>query len=372
MRAVQLIVVLAVIGVAAGTLVAVDEPDEAKAIAKIELLGGKIEWDETLPGRPAVGVSFEGSERFSDRYIYLLKALPNLTRVDMSGSRLTDEGLTQLPHLKKLVELNLYDTSTTRAAMTELRQKLPNVWIVDDWMITNLGGGFDRDKKGRILRVSFTGSQKFGDHEMRLLKPLKYLEMLELNGTRITDSGLKELSEHRNLNVLCLKGTNITDVGMKTIGVLKNLQNLFLDDTKITDDGLVELQGLENLKQLELSGTRITDEGLKTICELKTILGLNLGATRISDAGLKDLGQLPLLSTLNLMNTKITDHGLKNIKEFNQLGVLNLRGTRITDAGLNEFQEFRKLYMVFLGDTQVTETGFDEFKNSKLIRQVDR
>jgi len=315
MRAVELFALLAVVGIAARIVNAVDEVDEAKAIAKIELLSGKIERDEKLPGRPVIGVSFEGSERFTDRYIYLLSALPNLARVDLSGSKLTDEGLKQLPHLKNLVELNLYDTSTIRAAMAELRQKAPNVWIVDDWMITNLGGGFDRDQKGRIIRVTFSGSQKFGDNEMRLLKPLKYLEVLELNGTRITDHGLKELNEHENLRALRLKGTQITGEGMKEIAVHKQLHNLFLDDTKITDDSLVELLGLENLAQLELSGTRITDEGLKTICELKTISVLNLGSTLISDAGLKELGRLPLLSTLNLRNSKVTDKGFNELKE---------------------------------------------------------
>jgi len=59
-----------------------------------------------------------------------------------------------------------------------------------------LGGKLTRDDAvaGRpVTAISFAGSQKIADGHLRLLKSLPSVKSLKLNGTRITDAGLKEL-----------------------------------------------------------------------------------------------------------------------------------------------------------------------------------
>ena len=59
---------IAVVILAASLVVADDNLDEAKAIKKIELLGGKVTRDEMLPGRPVIGVDLYGSKKFNDKH----------------------------------------------------------------------------------------------------------------------------------------------------------------------------------------------------------------------------------------------------------------------------------------------------------------
>jgi hypothetical protein len=74
-------------------VLAEDTSAKTKVIEKIELLGGHAERDDNVPGRPVVSVSFEGSQRFSDKYIWLLKAFQDLAKLDLSGTKITDAGL---------------------------------------------------------------------------------------------------------------------------------------------------------------------------------------------------------------------------------------------------------------------------------------
>jgi internalin A len=84
---------IAVVVLAASLVVADDTLDEARAIEKIELLGGKVTRDESLPARPVIGVSFERNYKFGDKYIHLLRPFKNLATLNLIGTQITDSGL---------------------------------------------------------------------------------------------------------------------------------------------------------------------------------------------------------------------------------------------------------------------------------------
>ena len=65
---------------------------------------------------------------------------------------------------------------------------------------------------------------------------------LKLNSTRITDSGLKEVTKLKQLKELYLVSTKITDEGLKEVAQLKQLRSLDLSFTKSTPAGVAELQ----------------------------------------------------------------------------------------------------------------------------------
>jgi len=91
---------------------------------------------------------------------------------------------------------------------------------------------------------------------------------IDLNGTEITDAGLKEVATKlKQLKVLNLNKTKITDEGLKELVTVKNLETLFLDGTGITDEGLEELYELKKLKTLLLRDTKVTKKGVKTLQE---------------------------------------------------------------------------------------------------------
>ena len=61
---------------------------------------------------------------------------------------------------------------------------------------------------------------------------LQKLEALNLNGTKITDAGLKEVAKLQKLEQLDLDDTQITDAGLKELAKLQNLILLFLKALK--------------------------------------------------------------------------------------------------------------------------------------------
>ena len=87
---------IAVVVLTASVVVPDDNLDESKAIGKIELLGGKVEGDESLPGRPVIGVDLHRSKRFSDKYLLLLNVFKNLESQELVGIKITDVGLKPL------------------------------------------------------------------------------------------------------------------------------------------------------------------------------------------------------------------------------------------------------------------------------------
>lgn len=181
-----------------------------------------------------------------------------------------------------------------------------------------LRGKIVRDEKrpGRpVVALSFNESHRFSDKYMHLMKEFKYLESLNLTGTRVTDVGLKELAQCGNLKELGLASTQITDAGLK------------------------ELKGLKNLKALDLSFTQITDVGLGNLRECKSISILDLGHSTITDAGLKDVGHLGNLTALSLIGTPVTDVGIKELSVLENLTSLRVLLTEVTERGAMDLKQ---------------------------------
>lgn len=79
-----------------GVMFAEDALVQSKVIGKIELLGGKVMRDETLPDHPVVGIDFELSKRFSHKHIHLLKSFKNLKSLNLIGIKISNNDLKEL------------------------------------------------------------------------------------------------------------------------------------------------------------------------------------------------------------------------------------------------------------------------------------
>jgi hypothetical protein len=78
----------------------------------------------------------------------------------------------------------------------------------------------------------------------------------------VDDATLARVATHTSLKRLDLEGTKITNVGLRHLSVLKELHSLSLANTSISDTGLKELEGLSALRTLNLQNTHITPEGV--------------------------------------------------------------------------------------------------------------
>jgi hypothetical protein len=100
---------------------------------------------------------------------------------------------------------------------------------------------------------------------------------------------------------------------------MKKLQTLRLDGTRITDRGLRLIQGLEGLETLGLSDTDITDKGMKALRKLPKLRILDLSSTSISNDGLAELGAIGSLRELYLFKVNATLQGVNRLKQANPL-----------------------------------------------------
>jgi len=89
--------------------------EQAKAIAEIEKLGGKVTRDKMSPGRPVISVEFKGNPLFS----------PSFPSID-------DALLANLKGLTTLQSLDLRDSKVTNAGVQKLQRVLPNCHIHHD------------------------------------------------------------------------------------------------------------------------------------------------------------------------------------------------------------------------------------------------
>ena len=69
---------------------------------------------------------------------------------------------------------------------------------------------------------------------------------------------------------------------------MKSLRTLNLEHTKVTDAGLKELAGMKSLRSLDLSCTAVTASGLKELKELKSMQSFSLLNTEMTYAHCRD------------------------------------------------------------------------------------
>src|SRR5216110_2113103 len=138
----------------------------------ITRLGGKI--DRDAAGR-IVAVNLRGGW-INDVEMIELARLPDLERLDLSHTRISDEGMLNLKPAPKIKELNLFYSE----------------WITDQGMTA--------------------------------IKEWKHLKRLNLRGTRIYDGTLEIVSRMPGIEALDIAHTEVTDLGLENLITLVNLK----------------------------------------------------------------------------------------------------------------------------------------------------
>jgi hypothetical protein len=168
----------------------------------------------------------------------------HVIRVDLVGvgpdGPSTGAELNQFVHLKRIEQLELWESSVNDARLADLK-------------------GLTR------LRSLGLHKTRVGDRGLANLKGLPALRLLWLNRSAVTDAGLAHLENRTGLEALALRETAITDAGLVHLEGLVNLKRLFLGGTRVTDAGLVHLRGLKRLQELEVGNTRVTDTAVREL-----------------------------------------------------------------------------------------------------------
>ena len=302
MRTKRSIFGIAVLCLAAPVLFATD------SMTWVAGLGGKVQRDNA---GEIVAVDLRGSWVYDSQLIELAR-LPKLQRLDLSHTRISDEGMAYLKPAPAITDLNLYY------------------------------------------------AEQVTDQGLNAIKDWKHLKRLDVKGTRISDGALELISRHlTQLEALDIANTGITDNGLDDLITLVNLRALSLGRRRESDNEVELLRLLPTLTYLDLSGPPNAERPdtidvsshqsgamradlVRALAELKELRVLRLGHSNIDTDGLKTLRGLAHVTRLGLEGChKVDDESASELAKWTSLKQLDLQDTKITASGLAALRKAR-------------------------------
>lgn len=287
-----------------GTLLAADSTDW------ITRLGGKVERDSS--GR-IVALNLRGTW-VSDTDLFSVAAMRDLEILDLSHTRITDEGMLRLKSLPKVRDLNLFYAE----------------WITDQGLTA--------------------------------IRDWKHLKRLNVRGTRISDGTLEIVSHIAGLEALDVAHTSVTDNGLDYLITLVGLKELALGRGRLTNSSFEMLRMLPTLTHLDLSGARpappdmpgrstarqtIPEASIRAMAELKDLRVLRLGYSAITPGDLKILSALANVEKLGLEGCRrIDDSAMEELARWQNLKYLDVQDTAVTQKGVEKLRQVRPAAVV--------------------------
>ena len=195
----------------------------------------------------------------------------NLTKLEdlaLLGTRLTDDGLSQLGAFENLRSLSISgEASISGRMLARVLANLPRLTVLDLAVLR----GVDDDAIRPLpdldeLRELMLDYARVTAEGLKRIEPLKHLKRLELmHDEAIGDSGLTHIKDMKELETLRLVETGLTSKGLGSLKELTNLRLIDLSMNRINDDDLKALLSLRKLEEVDLSGTSVTDKGLRIL-----------------------------------------------------------------------------------------------------------
>ncbi len=182
----------------------------------------------------------------------------------------------------------------------------------------------------------------FADSDLVHLRKLP-LKVLDLSGTKITNSGLKEVSKIKSLMCLILNNnSNITDEGISNLE-LPNLRVLSLSSTRVTDAGVSVLTGMPSLTSIDISNLdKVTVKSIHELSKLPMLGVLRIGNTGIKPENINDLREIKMLKVVSLANLGLSDADIDNLLALPDIRLLDVSGNKkITAAGIQKLNPLR-------------------------------
>lgn len=189
-------------------------------------------------------------------------------------------------------------------------------------------------------------------HDELDVKKLTYLRMLRdrspeeiLNASRPSRARNPWEDWESGPNALCLIDVNFKDADLQYIAGLSNIVRLELCGTQVTGSGLKNLH-LPKLELLHLAKCPVSDETAQLI-DIPSLRLLDLAETKISDAALATIKAADI-EGLWLMSTNITADGLAHLARFDKLEHLRIDGKIIDDKAIENLKKCTNLKVVTL------------------------
>src|SRR5687768_15025899 len=174
---------------------------------------------------PAADVNTSGDSKWVEDAggTVVRDAAGRITGVNLRASWVTDADLRKLPQMPHLTSLDLSLTRITDQGMQELKS-LPG-----------------------IVEFSVRWAEYVTDEGLAAIKDWKKLKRLDVHGAKVSDSTLSHISGIVTLESVDVGSAMVTDVGVDRLALLPNLKALTIGGNEIGDPGL---QGLRRMPGL--------------------------------------------------------------------------------------------------------------------------
>ncbi len=180
------------------------------------------------------------SDLLPDRFAELTpEALAQLEVLDLRGADITDADLARLQGLDNLKSINLRGTPITDAGLTQLSGLALTSLELRATEVTGLGLG--QLPAHSLEALHLTDTSIHGD-DLLHMPPMPNLEVLKLNRLEVDDNHLELLASYPRLRHVELDSSKITDTGLRRLMELNpNVTRLEIRDTAVSKDCVEEL-----------------------------------------------------------------------------------------------------------------------------------
>jgi Leucine-rich repeat (LRR) protein len=242
--------------------------------------------------------------------------LTGITELDLRGGSISDYGLRYLGSFPDLERLDLSETRITSQGLSQLNdcEHLTSLALDHNRNIDETG---IREITGLGLQEINLSSTSITDGVFNIVAEYEDLQVLRIDGNALLTGGpLRSLSEQfSGLRILSASGTAI-GYGLQEVGRLNNLEELYVGHAEVTDDILMQLQQCRKLVEIDLSGNLITVVGVRQLAGLRNLQRLNLReCNAITDEALAALSRMNQLQRVDVTATQCTPSGVAAFKE---------------------------------------------------------
>lgn len=236
-----------------------DRELENNAIERWKAAGATVIVDAFPPGWLPVS----RSSNFWDRIIALENPAP----------RLTDDDLAGVHRLKHLTRLDLTGTQISDCGLSHLRGTAISSLSLERTSISDEGLRSLERLQLSSLNLNATAIKGPGLAAFTNMP----IERLDAEPSQLEDEGLRQIGKLTQLRLLFVSSPNITDGGLRYLSRLTNLERLSIEGKKLTDDGIVRIaQDLTALQDLIVGGGAVTDDCNRRLRAIRPMLNVTV------------------------------------------------------------------------------------------------
>ncbi|KAI3907053.1 hypothetical protein MKX01_027954 [Papaver californicum] len=314
----------------------------------------------------------------TDRALSSLQVLTKLDHLDLWGSKLSNEGAAILQKFPNLSFLNLAWTNVT------IFPSLPSITCLNmsNCTIESILEG-DCGVKTPLKELLIHGATILYIHEVFSNIEASQLSFLDVSNSSIHD--FRFLARMDALTHLNVSFSRIKDEAIELISeVGANLRTLNLSNTKVSSAGVGALAGLvPKLETLLLSSTMVNDVALSYISMMPALRVIDLSSTNIKGfiyhagqeqdevSSLSELQSLNHLEKLNLEETHIKDEALQSLSRLQGLKTLCLKSDFLTHMSLHSISCLPNLRFLGVRDAVLTNDGLCMFNPPPMLETLD-